>query len=104
MDFAENERSNLLAITHLVLNSFLDNAIRGNRLLEADTTILLDFNGLLERILWHGFKGTSSLKGLVGKSLHAEMWALLGSVSKADSDMSDAWQSINSLNNLRWAI
>jgi hypothetical protein len=57
MSIPENEQSNLLALTQLVLNSFLDDQIRGTRMLDAiETREITDFFIMLEKCLWHGFK------------------------------------------------
>lgn len=53
---AENERSNLVAITRLLLNALLDNVIRETRLLDADSRELADLLIIFERALWHGFR------------------------------------------------
>uniref|UniRef100_A0A183BM13 RUN domain-containing protein n=1 Tax=Globodera pallida TaxID=36090 RepID=A0A183BM13_GLOPA len=66
----ENERNNLLAIIHLVLNSLLDDAIRSNRML-LDESPLARFPAFLR------------------KPEAAELWTLIGQASKGNVDMGD---------------
>ena len=55
--FTENERSNLLALMRLVLNSLLDDQIRGTRILDlVESQVISDFFIIFEKCLWHGFK------------------------------------------------
>uniref|UniRef100_A0A914H157 FYVE-type domain-containing protein n=1 Tax=Globodera rostochiensis TaxID=31243 RepID=A0A914H157_GLORO len=101
----ENERNNLLAIIHLVLNSLLDDAIRSNRMLldGVETREVNDFFVMFEKVLWHGFRPSSSL--LVRRRPEAaELWTLIGQASKENVDMGDLYKSINEMRNLNSPI
>uniref|UniRef100_A0A1I7YUF9 NR LBD domain-containing protein n=1 Tax=Steinernema glaseri TaxID=37863 RepID=A0A1I7YUF9_9BILA len=54
----ENERKNLALITRLVLRSFLEQSMRGARILETDTQDISDLFIMLEKSLWHGFRSS----------------------------------------------
>lgn len=99
----ENERSNLLALTQLVLNSFLDDQIRGTRILDAlETREINDFFIMLEKCLWHGFK--TPVSPIVGrrKQPEAEIWHFIEVVASqsANSDMDELYKSVAEMNHL----
>lgn len=57
LTLVENERSNLLALMRLVLNSLLDDQIRRTRILDlVESQVISDFFIIFEKCLWHGFK------------------------------------------------
>lgn len=60
----ENERNNLLAIFHLVLNSLLDDSIRSNRMLleGVETREISDFFVMFEKVIWHGFRTSCKIR------------------------------------------
>uniref|UniRef100_A0A915DC63 RUN domain-containing protein n=1 Tax=Ditylenchus dipsaci TaxID=166011 RepID=A0A915DC63_9BILA len=90
----ENERANLLSITHLVLNSFLDDAIRAiGSWRQRPEKFLIFYKSLFPAIL--------SLR-----KPETEIWTLIGEVGKRRSqqDMADSWNSISELTNLSTCI
>lgn len=96
----ENEQSNLLALTQLVLNSFLDDQIRGTRMLDAtETREITDFFIMLEKCLWHGFKAPIAFIGR-RKNQEAEIWHFIGLVSKSNPEMAELYKNVCEMNHL----
>ncbi|KAL3080791.1 hypothetical protein niasHS_014896 [Heterodera schachtii] len=98
--FHENERNNLLAIFHLVLNSLLDDSIRSNRMLleGVETREISDFFVMFEKVIWHGFRISSSL--LVRKRPEAQLWNLIRQTSEGKGEMGNLYESVNEMSNL----
>uniref|UniRef100_A0A915N7L2 RUN domain-containing protein n=1 Tax=Meloidogyne javanica TaxID=6303 RepID=A0A915N7L2_MELJA len=98
----ENERSNLLALMRLVLNSLLDDQIRGTRILDlVESQVISDFFIIFEKCLWHGFKVPAS--SLIGrrKLPETEMWEFVGIASKSNKEMEDLYNSLGGMSTLR---
>ncbi|KAI1732784.1 FYVE zinc finger domain-containing protein [Ditylenchus destructor] len=93
----ENEHNNLVAITQLVLNSFLDDAIRGNRVIDAENREICDLLIMLEKILWHGFKNPSVLRM---RKADAEMWSFIEQVSKNTPEMLECFETVAQMDEL----
>lgn len=98
----ENERSNLLALMRLVLNSLLDDQIRRTRILDlVESQVISDFFIIFEKCLWHGFKVPAS--SLIGrrKLPETEMWEFVGIASKSNKEMEDLYNSLGGMSTLR---
>ncbi|KAI6230178.1 RUN domain-containing protein [Aphelenchoides fujianensis] len=77
------ERSNLVTITKLILNSFLERSVAGSRSYEADTTELNDLLAMLENCLLHGLKSNFVMPS---RWPHADLWTLLTRVGAEKRD------------------
>ncbi|VDD90925.1 unnamed protein product [Enterobius vermicularis] len=114
-----NERSNLLVISRVVLKSFLETSIKlAHRVLDGDIQQLSDLLMMLEKVLWHGFKGWHSPKFfydviekfdteyitqrtlLAVRPADAELWRCLTRISALHSEMNECVRCINNLDNL----
>ncbi|VDK17778.1 unnamed protein product [Anisakis simplex] len=97
----ENERSNLLIVTRLVLRTFLEETMKlRHRMLETDTQPLADLFMMLEKVLWHGFKSTAHRTMIALRSPDAELWACIGRIASTHADMNECYQCITQLGNI----
>ncbi|KAI6189309.1 RUN and FYVE domain-containing protein 1 [Aphelenchoides fujianensis] len=94
------ERSNLVTITKLILNSFLERSVAGSRSYEADTTELNDLLAMLENCLLHGLKSNFVMPN---RSPHADLWTLLARVGAEKRDFGECIRCIEGLKNLSTA-
>ncbi|VDK18870.1 unnamed protein product [Anisakis simplex] len=98
---SENERSNLLIVTRLVLRTFLEETMKlRHRMLETDTQPLADLFMMLEKVLWHGFKSTAHRTMIALRSPDAELWACIGRIASTHADMNECYQCITQLGNI----
>ncbi|CAJ0604032.1 unnamed protein product [Cylicocyclus nassatus] len=97
----ENERTNLLTITRLVLRAFLENTMAdNNRILECDTQQISDLLMMLEKVLWHGFKAPGQKALIVLRSPDAEMWAAINRIARADPAMLETVTCVDQIESL----
>uniref|UniRef100_A0A914ZY40 FYVE-type domain-containing protein n=4 Tax=Parascaris univalens TaxID=6257 RepID=A0A914ZY40_PARUN len=101
----ENERSNLLVITRLVLRAFLEETMKlRHRMLESDTQQLADLFMMLEKVLWHGFKSSMHRMMIALRSPDAELWAYIGRIASTHPDMNECVRCIAQLENITTPI
>ncbi|CAD5224149.1 unnamed protein product [Bursaphelenchus okinawaensis] len=91
----EYERQNLLTITKLVLNTFLERSIKGKRVIEADTQELSDLLVMLEKVLFHGLK-----KNVIKKQEQC-LWDCIGLAKSERRDLAECISCINGLQSLQ---
>ncbi|WKY07660.1 hypothetical protein Q1695_007262 [Nippostrongylus brasiliensis] len=97
----ENERTNLLTITRLVLRAFLEQTMSdNNRILESDTQQISDLLMMLEKVLWHGFKAPGQKALIVLKSPDAEMWTAIGKIARTDAAMLETATCVDQIESL----
>ncbi|PAV61114.1 hypothetical protein WR25_27274 [Diploscapter pachys] len=97
----ENERSNLLTISRLVLRSFLKTyMVPYSPTVEGETQQLSDLLMMLEKVLWHGFRNKTSKSLLPLRSPDAEMWLALVRISKTDNAMQETVNCIDQIESL----
>ncbi|EYC15306.1 hypothetical protein Y032_0037g3445 [Ancylostoma ceylanicum] len=97
----ENERTNLLTITRLVLRAFLEHTMAdNNRILECDTQQISDLLMMLEKVLWHGFKAPGQKALIVLRSPDAEMWAAIGRIARTDAAMLETVTCVDQIESL----
>uniref|UniRef100_A0A7I4YRV4 RUN and FYVE domain-containing protein 2 n=1 Tax=Haemonchus contortus TaxID=6289 RepID=A0A7I4YRV4_HAECO len=97
----ENERTNLLTITRIVLRAFLEQTMAdNNRILECDTQQISDLLMMLEKVLWHGFKAPGQKSLIVMKSPDAEMWATIVKIARTDAAMLETATCVDQIESL----
>ncbi|KAI6186475.1 RUN and FYVE domain-containing protein 1 [Aphelenchoides besseyi] len=92
----DNERSNLITLTKLVLNTFIERSSQGNRLFDSESQELSDLLAMVETSILHGLKQSS----IISRSMHTELWSLLTSIAKEKRDMHESISCIDGLKNL----
>uniref|UniRef100_A0A0M3HUT5 RUN domain-containing protein n=2 Tax=Ascaris TaxID=6251 RepID=A0A0M3HUT5_ASCLU len=101
----ENERSNLLVITRLVLRAFLEETMKlRHRMVESDTQQLADLFMMLEKVLWHGFRSSVQRMMIALRSPDAELWAYIGRIASTHPDMNECVRCIAQLENITTPI
>ncbi|KAK6751964.1 hypothetical protein RB195_003403 [Necator americanus] len=97
----ENERTNLLTITRLVLRAFLEHTMAdNNRILECDTQQISDLIMMLEKVLWHGFKAPGQKALIVLRSPDAEMWTAISRIARSDAAMLETVTCVDQIESL----